>query len=75
MTQTTSANWTALNAGSTTGQTLGIAGNTLYLLGGGTVNATGGNAANGGSGGAGYWYDDGKQDDEQDGTDGTSQNS
>ncbi len=113
MTQTTSADWTAL-AGSTTGQTLGsvgnttyyyansnlsftnsnvggsglkiqgtvylyvpegvtltctganangqigagagielASGNTLYLLGGGTVNATGGNAANGGSGGTG----------------------
>ena len=46
MTQTTSANWTALNSGSTTG-------NTLYLLGQGTVNATGGRAANGGNGGNG----------------------
>ena len=115
MTQTTSSNWTALDAGSTTGQTLGSAGtttyyyvnsnltftnssvggsgltirgtvylyvpegmtvtcagtnasgltgggagieltegNTLYLVGGGTVNATGGNAANGGNGGNGY---------------------
>ena len=114
-TQTTEANWTALDAGSTTGQTLGSAGtttyyyvnsnltftnssvggsgltirgtvylyvpegmtvtcagtnasgltgggagieltegNTLYLVGGGTVNATGGNAANGGNGGNGY---------------------
>ena len=114
MTQTTSANWTALTEGSTTGQTLGSAGNTtyyyansnlsftnsnaggsaltiqgtvylyvpegvtitctganadgatgagagielasgntLYLLGSGTVNATGGNAANGGDGGNG----------------------
>ena len=111
LTQTTSANWTPLNAGSATGQTLGSAGatsyyyitgdlnfansnaggsgltiqgtvylyvpdgvtltctganangatgagagielasgNTLYLLGTGTVNATGGNAANGGNG-------------------------
>ena len=111
-TQTTAANWTALDAGSTTGQTLGSAGNTtyyyvtgnlsftnstaggsglkiqgtvylyiptgttltctganatattgagagieltqgnsLYLIGGGTLVATGGNAANGGNGG------------------------
>ena len=28
-------------------------GNTLYIIGGGTVNATGGNAANGGNGGNG----------------------
>ena len=114
LTQTTSANWTALNASSATGQTLGnagtatyyyitddlnftnsnvggsgltirgtvylyipsgktltsrganasgqtgagagielAAGNTLFLLGGGTVSATGGNAANGGNGGNG----------------------
>ena len=114
MTQTTSSNWTALDAGSTTGKTLGSAnattyyyatdnlsftntiaggsgltirgtvylyvpegktvtctganasgltgggagielteGNTLYLIGGGTVNATGGKAANGGNGGNG----------------------
>ena len=113
-TQTTAANWTALNAGSTTGKTLGSAnavtyyyatgnlsftnataggsgltilgtvylyvpegmtltctganasgqtgagagievalGNSLYFLGSGTVNATGGNAANGGNGGNG----------------------
>ena len=113
-TQTTEANWTALDAGSTTGKTLGSAnattyyyatgdlsftnttaggsgltilgtvylyvpegktvtctganasgltgggagielteGNTLYLVGGGTVNATGGTAANGGNGGNG----------------------
>ena len=113
-TQTTEANWTALDAGSTTGKTLGSAnattyyyatsdlsftnataggsgltirgtvylyvpegmtvtctgtnasgltgggagielteGNTLYLVGGGTVNATGGKAANGGNGGNG----------------------
>ena len=30
MTQTTSSNWTALDAGSTTGQTLGSAGTTTY---------------------------------------------
>ena len=114
MTNTTSANWTKLNAGSSTGKTLGTAGtttyyyadtnltfsnstvsgsgltiqgtvyfyvpegvtvtcrganadgrtgagagielssgNTLVLLGKGTVNATGGNAANGGNGGKG----------------------
>ena len=114
-TQTTASNWTALNAGSTTGRTLGSAGtttyynvtgnlsftnstaggsgltilgtvylyvpsgitvtctganangqtgagagielttgNSLYLIGGGTINATGGNAANGGNGGNGY---------------------
>lgn len=113
-TQTTAANWTALDAGSTTGKTLGSAnattyyyatgdlsftnataggsgltilgtvylyvpkdmtvtctgadasgqtgggagielteGNTLYLVGGGTVNATGGKAAKGGKGGKG----------------------
>ena len=114
-TQTTEANWTALDAGSTTGKTLGSAnattyyyatgdlsftntaaggsgltirgtvylyvpegktvtctganasgltgggagielteGNTLYLIGGGSLNANGGNAANGGNGGNGY---------------------
>ena len=114
-TQTKQSDWTALSAGSTTGQTLGSAGNTtyyyvtsnlsftnstaggsgltiqgtvylyvpegmtltctganasgqtgagagieltlgnsLYFLGSGTVNATGGNAANGGNGGNGY---------------------
>ena len=114
MTNTTSANWTKLNAGSSTGKTLGTAGtttyyyadasltfsnstaggsgltilgnvylylpqgvtvtctganaegttgagagieltsdNTLYLIGSGTLNATGGNAANGGNGGNG----------------------
>ena len=113
-TNTTSANWTALNAGSSTGYTIGTAGtttyyyatgnlsftnstaggsgitilgtvylyipsgvtvictghnasaptgagagvelsagNTLCLIGGGTLNATGGNAANGGNGGKG----------------------
>ena len=115
MTGTTSANWTALTDGSTTGKTIGTAnttkyfhvtgnltfsnsnaggsgltilgtvylyvpegvtltctganadgqtgagagielasGNHLYLLGSGTVNATGGNAANGGNGAGGY---------------------
>ncbi|MBQ2137467.1 MAG: hypothetical protein II430_05965, partial [Selenomonas sp.] len=123
-TQTTSSNWTALDAGSTTGQTLGsagtttyhyvnsnltftnssvggsgltilgtvylyvpqgvtvtctganasgqtgagagidlTAGNTLWIIGKGTVNATGGNAANGGNGANGanasYSYDEG----------------
>ena len=114
LTQTTAGNWTAINSGSTTGYTLGSAGDTtyyyptgnfdftnsnaggsgltilgtvylyvpqaititctganaygttgagagielassnkLYLLGGGNVNATGGNAANGGDGGTG----------------------
>ena len=114
-TQTKQSDWTALNAGSTTGRTLGSAGNTtyyyvtgnlsftnstaggsglkiqgtvylyiptgttvtctganangtigggagielaegntLYLIGGGTLNANGGNAANGGNGGNGY---------------------
>ena len=113
-TQTTASNWTALNAGSTTGRTLGSAGtttyynvtgnlsftnstaggsgltilgtvylyvpsgitvtctganangqtgagagielttgNSLYLIGGGTLNANGGSAANGGNGGTG----------------------
>ena len=44
------------NASGATGAGAGIevaAGNTLYLLGGGTINATGGNAANGGNGGNG----------------------
>ena len=124
MTNTTSSNWTALDAGSTTGQTLGsagtttyyyvnsnltftnssvggsgltilgtvylyvpqgvtvtctganasgqtgagagidlTAGNTLWIIGKGTVNATGGNAANGGNGANGanasYSYDEG----------------
>ena len=114
MTQTKQSDWTALSAGSTTGRTLGSAGNTTYyyvtsnlsftnstaggsgitilgtvylyipsgvtvtctghnasaptgagagvelsagntlcLIGGGTLNATGGNAANGGNGGKG----------------------
>ena len=44
------------NASGQTGAGAGIelaAGNTLFLLGGGTVSATGGNAANGGNGGNG----------------------
>ena len=44
---------TGAHARGTTGAGAGIeltAGNTLYLLGSGTVNATGGNAANGGNG-------------------------
>lgn len=47
---------TGANANGQTGAGAGIelaSGNTLYLLGGGTVNATGGNAANGGNGGTG----------------------
>ena len=47
---------TGADASGTTGGGAGIElteGNTLYLLGSGTVNATGGNAANGGNGGNG----------------------
>jgi len=47
---------TGANATAPTGGGAGIelaAGNTLYLIGSGTLNATGGNAANGGNGGAG----------------------
>ena len=47
---------TGAHASGTTGGGAGIeltAGNTLYLLGSGTVNATGGNAANGGNGAGG----------------------
>ena len=47
---------TGANASGQTGAGAGIelaAGNSLYLIGGGTVNATGGNAANGGNGGNG----------------------
>ncbi len=47
---------TGANANAPTGAGAGIelaSGNTLYLLGGGTINATGGNAANGGTGGNG----------------------
>ena len=48
MTQTTSANWTALNSGSTTGQTLGTAGTTTYYYAAGNLSFTNSNA--GGSG-------------------------
>ena len=47
---------TGANANGKTGAGAGIelaSGNTLVLLGGGTVNATGGNAANGSNGGTG----------------------
>ena len=47
---------TGANASGQTGAGAGIEltqGNTLYLIGGGTVNATGGKAANGGNGGNG----------------------
>ena len=47
---------TGANATAPTGAGAGIelaSGNTLYIIGGGTVNATGGNAANGGNGGTG----------------------
>ena len=47
---------TGANANGTTGAGAGIelaSGNTLYLLGPGTLNATGGNAANGGNGSTG----------------------
>ena len=54
---------TGANANGTTGAGAGIelaSGNTLVLLGGGTVNATGGNAENGRNGGNGahsnFWY-------------------
>lgn len=79
MTQTTSANWTPINAGSTDGYVLGAsnttltcrganasgitgagagvelsAGNTLHLLGGGRLNANGGDGGGGGGfGGSG----------------------
>ena len=48
---------TGANASGLTGGGAGIeltAGNSLYFLGSGTVNATGGKAANGGNGGNGY---------------------
>ena len=48
---------TGANASGQTGAGAGIEltqGNSLYLVGGGTVNATGGTAANGGNGGNGY---------------------
>ena len=47
---------TGANASGQTGAGAGIEltlGNSLYLIGGGTLNATGGNAANGGNGGTG----------------------
>ena len=47
-TQTTSANWTALNAGSTTGQTLGSAGTTTYYYVNSNLTFT--NSSVGGSG-------------------------
>ena len=47
-TQTTAANWTALSAGSTTGQTLGSAGNTTYYYVTGNLSFT--NSTAGGSG-------------------------
>ena len=47
-TQTTAANWTALDAGSTTGQTLGSAGNTTYYYVTGNLSFT--NSTAGGSG-------------------------
>ena len=57
---------TGANAGGQTGAGAGIdltAGNTLWIIGKGTVNATGGNAANGGNGANGanasYSYDEG----------------
>ena len=48
LTQTTSANWTALSAGSTTGQVLGTAGNTTYYYANSNLSFTNSNA--GGSG-------------------------
>lgn len=65
---------TGANANGQTGAGAGIelaSGNTLYLLGGGTVNATGGTGGTGG-GGAGYRYDDGEEDDAQNGTNGSA---
>ena len=47
-TQTTSANWTALSAGSSTGKTLGTAGNTTYYYVTGNISFTNSNV--GGSG-------------------------
>ena len=47
-TQTTEANWTALDAGSTTGKTLGSAGNTTYYYATGDLSFT--NTTAGGSG-------------------------
>ena len=49
MTNTTSANWTALTEGSTTGQTIGSAGNTTYCYASGNLSFT--NSTAGGCGG------------------------
>jgi len=58
MTNTTSANWTALDAGSTTGQTLGSAGTTTYYYADANLSFT--NSSVGGSGltilGTVYFY-------------------
>ena len=48
LTQTTSANWTALNAGSSTGYTIGTAGTTTYYYATGNLSFT--NSTVGGSG-------------------------
>ena len=48
LTQTTSANWAALGSGSTTGRTLGSAGNTTYYYATGNLSFT--NSTAGGSG-------------------------
>ena len=48
MTNTTSANWTALNAGSSTGYTIGTAGTTTYYYATGNLSFT--NSTVGGSG-------------------------
>ena len=48
LTQTTSADWTTLNAGSTTGKTLGTAGTTTYYYATGNLSFT--NSTAGGSG-------------------------
>ena len=48
LTGTTSANWTAINAGSSTGKTLGTAGTTTYYYAAGNISFTNSNA--GGSG-------------------------
>ena len=48
MTNTTSANWTKLNAGSSTGKTLGTAGTTMYYYADANLSFT--NSMAGGSG-------------------------
>ena len=48
LTQTTSSNWTAINSGSTTGQTLGSTGNTTYYYANSNISFT--NSTAGGSG-------------------------